>query len=128
MLGKSLPSQLNNDGIDSIIESSLPILIACLWKDQDFNENLKNLDSIAAYFHKEMHVYYALEDTLIYFSNRYRVLGTPTYLILHQGKVLGTILGKVSNRKLIKHATIILLDHQKHESARDTGRRHLNEK
>jgi hypothetical protein len=104
---------LTSDDNNSIVEGSLPVLIACLWKDKDFEKNMKKLESIATYFYGKMNIYYALEDMFPYFRVKYGIPGTPTYLILYEGDVLETILGKISIQSLIDHLTIILLAHVK---------------
>ena len=76
----------------------------------NLESNRIKLESVAFYFHGKVDVYYALEDMHPYFAYGYGILGTPTYLILNKGTVLGTILGNNSHLKLIRHASYILLD------------------
>jgi hypothetical protein len=98
--------------ISTLPENRLPVFIAILRNDQDIEANIIKLESLAACFLDKMDVYYALEDMHPYFAHRYGTLGTPTYLIVHQGNVLGTILGNNSNPKLVKHASYILLNNR----------------
>ncbi|HVN70738.1 MAG TPA: hypothetical protein VMU10_01840 [Desulfomonilia bacterium] len=109
----------DHDFIDSISGNDLPALIACIWKDKEFIENVNKVESVARYFHGEMNTYYALEDMYPYFRNKYGITGTPTYLILYKGDVLGTILGKISIQSLIDHVTTSFLTHVKDFKSRN---------
>lgn len=111
MLVRLLKSWVTSGTYDLIAYGSLPVLIACIRRDASYV--LGELNAVAEYFQSEMDVYYALEDMFPFFSQAYGIAGTPTFLLIHQGRVLGTILGKEPVHELIKHASIILLDHQR---------------
>ncbi|MDD1728406.1 MAG: hypothetical protein LUQ50_04960, partial [Methanospirillum sp.] len=110
MLTRVLPSH-DHDFIDSIAGSYLPVFIACIWNDKDIKENVIKLESIARYFYGEMNVYYALDDMFPYFRNKFGIPGTPTYIVIYKGDVLGTILGKISVQSLIDLLTVMFITH-----------------
>jgi hypothetical protein len=84
-------------------EEARPLIIACLLKDKDLAENLRLLQNVSLAFEKErLMVCYALDDMLPYFSNRFNVGGTPTFLMIASGVVLGTLLGKNSSTSIIQ--------------------------
>lgn len=84
-------------------DESRPLIIACLVKDRDLAENIGQLQSVSASFEKEkLLVSYTLDDMLPYFSNRFNVRGTPTYLLIANGIVLGTLLGKNSGIVIVQ--------------------------
>lgn len=122
MSAKLLIPQITNDTIEALTGHPLPVLIACLRKDNDFQGHLEDLESLAHYFHGKMNVCHALEDVFPYFQKRYGISGTPTYLVLYRGDVLDAVLGKISVQELIKQAAIILLSSRK----QDEGEAHNN--
>lgn len=84
-------------------EETTPLIIACLLKDRNLAENLRQLQGVSAAFEKEgFLVSYTLDDMLPYFSNRFNVGGTPTFLVIANGVVLGTLLGKNSSASIIQ--------------------------
>ncbi len=99
---KGLVTQLRNDNIGVLIgEEDQPVLIACLCRDKDFQGTIQQLEGIAALFPHQLSVCFALEDLLPYFTRRYGVVGTPTFLILRRGNLIETMLGKNPTQSVI---------------------------
>ncbi len=100
-------------------EEARPLIIACLLKDRDLTENLRQLQGVSAAFEKErLLVCYALDDMLPYFSSRFNVRGTPTFLMIANGVVLGALLGKNSSAAIIQFVHEMLLGHKPTERTR----------
>ena len=100
---RSPVTQLRNDNIGAVLgEDDHPIFIACLRKDKDYKLNRNQLEKMAAYFGDDITICFALDDILPYFSKRYGVGGTPTFLMIRQGELLDTMLGKESMQSLIE--------------------------
>jgi len=59
-----------------------------------------------------------------YFSEKYSTRGTPTYLILDRGKIMGSILGITPYYDLIEKVNGILLGHECH--TKTAGADHLH--
>jgi len=95
-------SRIGTDTIDKFLGEDRPLLIAVLRKDPDLLEHLRQLMDVAMEFREEVLVAcYTLEDLLPYFADRFGVGGTPTYLMIKNGELLGTLLGKISRKSLI---------------------------
>ncbi|MBN2299411.1 MAG: thioredoxin family protein [Deltaproteobacteria bacterium] len=105
MIGKTekgLVTQLGSDNIGVLMgEEDQPVLIACLCRDKDFQGNIRQLEGIAASFSHQLSVCFALEDLLPYFTKRYGIIGTPTFLIIRQGDLIETMLGKNPTQSVI---------------------------
>ncbi len=79
------------------------LLLACLRKDRDLSENLSRLDEVASLLREDgITMGYALDDMLPYFTDRFGIAGTPTYLMIRGGVILGTLLGKTTAPALIR--------------------------
>jgi hypothetical protein len=116
-------SQITLETIADLIGNPIPILIACIRKDQKFQDQLITLDYIADHFRGSLAVYYSLEDVFPYFSERYSIKGTPTFLVLDQGNIMGNILGITPYHDLIEQINNILLEHAYH--TKTAGADHL---
>ncbi len=84
---ETLPAVMGNGGE--------PVFVACIRQDSHFKACLGHLGTIAATFSEQgMAVCYVLEDLLPYFAERFNVCGTPTFLLIVNGTVLGRLLGQ----------------------------------
>ncbi len=73
------------------------LLIACLRKDRDYRENLSRLGEAASLLREDgIVIGYVLDDMLPYFTDRFGIAGTPTYLMIRSGVILGALLGKTT--------------------------------
>jgi hypothetical protein len=117
-------SQIIQDTITDLNRAHAPILIACIRRDHKFQDQLIILKYIADHFRGGLAVCYALEDVFPYFSEKYSTGGTPTYLILDRGKIMGSILGVTPYYDLIEKVNGILLGHECH--TKTAGADHLH--
>ncbi|MEN6475304.1 MAG: hypothetical protein ABFD81_14925 [Syntrophaceae bacterium] len=100
--------RITDADIDAIVKQPRAIFIACIRKDEHYQENMVMLRYIAEYYQRDLLVYVALEDMFAYFRDAYAVIGTPTYLILEHGGIKGIILGNKPYDTLIKLIGTIL--------------------
>jgi hypothetical protein len=102
MITQKAVARIGTDTIEKFIGEDRPLFIAVLRKDQDLLEHLRGLMEVAMEFREEVLVAcYTLEDLLPYFADHFGVGGTPTYLIVRNGELLGSLLGKNSRNTLI---------------------------
>jgi hypothetical protein len=95
-------SRIGTDTIEKFLGEDRALFIAVLRRDQDLMEHLRQLMDVAMQFREEVLVAcYTLEDLLPYFAERFGVGGTPTFLMVRDGSVLGILLGKNSRSALI---------------------------
>ena len=103
MNGKDAIRKLATDTIGAAFkEENHPLLIACLKKDIDYHMHLKQLEEVATFFRDSISVCFILDDLYTYFKERYGVGGTPTFLVIKNGELLGTLLGKTPAHNLIE--------------------------
>jgi hypothetical protein len=104
-------TRITHETMADLCRAHVPVLVACMLKDQKLQDQLITLEYIAGQFTDSLAVYYALEDMFPYFSEKYSIKGTPTFLILDKGKCMGCILGITSNCDLMEKVNSILLGH-----------------
>ena len=110
MPGSAVLSQITSTTVDGIVHHHLPVLVACIRKDETFHEHKIMLKYVADFYHGQMHVLYALEDMFPYFRDTFSIYGTPTYLIIHKGEVIRSIMGITAYYNLIEQVNSILSD------------------
>ncbi len=98
MTGDTLITRLQPDTAAGFLDNDTGVLlIACLKNDRDLRENLSRLGEVASLHQKDgIAIGYVLDDMLPYFSDRFGIAGTPTYLLIRSGIILGTLLGKTT--------------------------------
>jgi hypothetical protein len=114
--------RITDANIGSIVKQNQAIFIACIRKDEHYQENMVMLRYIAEYYQKHLLVYFALEDMFAYFRDAYAVIGTPTYLVLEHGGIRGIILGNKPYDALIKLVGSILQGQGHQELSAAKGR------
>jgi len=105
-------SRVTNAAVDCVIENRLPVVLACIRLDENYQQNITKLENISRYFSEQITVAYALEDMFTYFRDRYDIKGTPTYLILYEGRLIDAILGNSTQDQLIERILISLVNLQ----------------
>ena len=113
MMVSELITRLTSENADAIMQEPGPVLVGCLLKDGSFTSNMVSLELTAMFFQGEIKVYYALEEMHPYFRKKFGVAGTPTFIVIQSGNVLGTLLGKVSPGKLIEHVSEMLMSRRR---------------
>jgi hypothetical protein len=89
------------DTIDSVFREEKTIFVACIRDDIDYQETRAQIEFIALFAGPNLKVCFTLEDILPYFEKRFFVSGTPSFLIIKNGELLDSILGKISAQGLM---------------------------
>jgi len=95
-------SLIRTENIETYLgEEDRPLFLAILRKDHTINDTLNQLEEIAAIHEKDdILVCYSLDDLLPYFTNRFGIGGTPTFVMILSGIITGSMLGKNSTASL----------------------------
>jgi hypothetical protein len=101
MPGPEIIKHIKIDTIDSVLREGKTIFVACIRDDIDYQETIDKIESVALFAGPDLRVCFALEDLLPYFEKRFFVSGTPSFLIIKNGVLLDSILGKISAQGLI---------------------------
>jgi len=69
-----------------VIGEKKPVLLLCMPRDEEFPNQLKVIEDIARKYREELKVGLLQEEFIEAFKKNYEILGTPTFLILVEGK------------------------------------------
>jgi thioredoxin-like negative regulator of GroEL len=69
------------------------VLLVCAADDDSFSKQLKVLENVAARYEKILKVGLLAQDSLEIFKKRLKIIGTPTFLLMMEGKEVSRILG-----------------------------------
>ncbi len=83
-----------------VIAEKRPILILCMPRDDEFPQQFKVIEDIATKCGQELKVGILEEELIEAFKKDYGVIGTPTFLLLMEGKEIGRVLG-LSDQKMV---------------------------
>jgi hypothetical protein len=86
--------------VDEVLAVSKPILLLCMPSDDDFPSQLRLMEDIAQHHRSWLKVGMLAEAFTEYFKNKLDIPGTPTFLILLQGKEKNRMLGLVDLQAL----------------------------
>jgi hypothetical protein len=94
-------TRIEIDTIDSVFREEKTVFVACIRDDIDYQETIGEIESVALYAGPDLRVCLALEDLLPYFEKRFFISGTPSFLIIKNGHLLDSFLGKISAQGLM---------------------------
>ncbi len=83
-----------------VIAEKRPVLILCMPRDDEFPHQLKVIEDIATKHGHELKVGILDEGFIDAFKKNYGVVGTPTFLLLLEGKEIGRMLG-LGDQKMV---------------------------
>jgi hypothetical protein len=89
------------DTIDAVFREDKTVFVACIRDDIDYQETMGEIESLALFAGPDLKVCFALEDLLSYFEKRFFISGTPSFLIIKDGDLLDSMLGKISVQGLM---------------------------
>ncbi len=78
-----------------------PVLILCMPRDDEFPQQLKVMEDIATKYGQELKVGVLEEGLIEVFKKDYSVVGTPTFLLLVEGKERARMLGLADQEMLM---------------------------
>lgn len=100
MPGQEIITNLRTEDIESVLMREPTLLVACI-RGTNYHEILEMIESVAIFFGPDLNVCYAREDLFPYFEKRFRVSGTPTFLLIKHGNILDSLLGTHSSQDLV---------------------------
>jgi hypothetical protein len=83
-----------------VVAEKKPVLLLCMPRDEEFPNQLKVLEDIATKYSQELKVGVLEEGLIEAFKKNYSVVGTPTFLMLVEGKERGRMLGLADQEML----------------------------
>jgi thioredoxin-like negative regulator of GroEL len=83
-----------------VIAEKRPVLLLCMPRDEEFPNQLKVLEDIATKYSQELKVGVLEEGLIEAFKKNYSVIGTPTFLLLVEGKERDRMLG-IADREML---------------------------
>jgi hypothetical protein len=101
MPGSEIVTRIMINTINSVFLEEKTIFVACIRDDIDYQETMGKIESVALFSGPNLKVCFTLEDLLPYFEKRFFVSGTPSFLIIKNGNLLDSILGKISAQGLM---------------------------
>jgi hypothetical protein len=83
-----------------VIAEKKPVLLLCMPRDEEFPKQLKVMEGIATKYSVGLKVGLLEEGFIEAFKKHYSIVGTPTFLILVEGKEKGRMLGLADQEML----------------------------
>jgi len=84
-----------------VIAEKRPVLILCMPRDDEFPQQLKVMEDIATKYGQELKVGILDEGLIEGFKKNYSVVGTPTFLLLLEGKERARVLG-IADQEMLR--------------------------
>ena len=78
---------------EEVIVEKKPVLLVCMAHDDRFSKQLKVLKAVAERYEKELKVCLLVQDSMEIFKKRLQIIGTPSFLLMREGKEINRILG-----------------------------------
>jgi len=83
-----------------VVAEKKPVLVLCMPRDTEFPKQLEVIEDIARQYSEELKVGLLQEEFIEAFKKNYEILGTPTFLILVEGKERKRLLGLADQETL----------------------------
>jgi thioredoxin-like negative regulator of GroEL len=83
-----------------VVAEKRPVLVLCMTRDEEFPQQVKVIEEIARRYGDELKVGVLEEEFIGAFKENYRIVGTPTFLILVEGKERSRMLGLADQETL----------------------------
>ena len=83
-----------------VIAEKKPVLLLCMPRDEEFPDQFKVIEHIATKYREGLKVGLLQEEFIEAFKKRYRIVGTPTFLILVDGEERSRMLGLADQKML----------------------------
>ncbi|MDD4241319.1 MAG: thioredoxin family protein [Smithellaceae bacterium] len=85
-----------------VIWETKPLLIICLAQDDGFSRQLAVLREIAEKYEKVIKVGLLAQDSVEICKKKLKIIGTPTFLLMKEGREIDRILG-VTDKEALTH-------------------------
>jgi 3'-phosphoadenosine 5'-phosphosulfate sulfotransferase (PAPS reductase)/FAD synthetase len=97
--------RINDNTYATLLEKPAPILVAYIHFGFNFNKQIQVVKQVSEMLNGKVSIY-LLDDTFINsFSARYRIYGSPTFLLLKKGVEIDRLLGEVDENTLFMFLT-----------------------
>ena len=87
---------------DEVIDESKIVLLLCMPHDDAFPRQQHILEEIAGIYREKIKVVLPEDGSIEVFKKNLNVVGTPTLLILKQGREIGRVWGEIDQEPLIQ--------------------------
>jgi hypothetical protein len=81
-------------------EAQKPVLVGCLHKNFEYKEQVEALQNISQTFGDQLEIFLLDVPLINAFMQKFRIFGTPTFLILLAGQERGRLLGQTKSEDL----------------------------
>lgn len=85
---------------EQVILEKVPYLLLCMPQNEAFFKQLGIMEGIAEEFQKDLKVGVLAEESIELFKKRLRIIGSPTFLLLAEGREVNRILGVADKKTL----------------------------
>jgi len=86
----------SEDFEQEVLKKNVPVLVVCIHNDSEIEGQVEVINYVTAKpYGERLHVCLLKEECLGIFSEKYKVSGTPTFLIFSDGEEIGRLLGQV---------------------------------
>jgi thioredoxin-like negative regulator of GroEL len=85
---------------EEVILEKKPVLLICLDGDESSARQLRVLQDVAQRYERELKVGLLAQDSLETFKRKLQISGTPTFLLMLEGKEIGRVLGIIGEELL----------------------------
>jgi thioredoxin-like negative regulator of GroEL len=85
---------------EEVILEKKPVLLVCMTQDDDFSRQWEVLKTVAQRYEEELKVGLLAQDSTERFKKRLQISGTPTFLLMKEGREIGRILGIIDQESL----------------------------
>jgi hypothetical protein len=96
-------------------EAQKPVLVGCLHKNFEYKEQVEALQTIEQTFGEQLEICLLDVSLIKAFMQKFKIFGTPTFLILLAGKEKGRLLGQIRSEDLREFVLRILPGFQPRE-------------
>ncbi len=95
-------SFLNSEELNKVLEKKTqPLLIACLDRENGFQNQKAALDNIRRLFGEALSVHLLDAEHVDFIGNRFGIRGTPTYILFHNGHRKDRIMGRMDEEGIL---------------------------
>ncbi|MBN1381252.1 MAG: hypothetical protein JXA41_06235 [Deltaproteobacteria bacterium] len=91
------PENINQE----VIAEKKPLLLLCMPQDDQFSQQLRILKDVAVQYAPTIKTGVVSNDYIEVFKKKYGITGTPTFLILLEGKEKSRLLGLADHKRLM---------------------------
>jgi thioredoxin-like negative regulator of GroEL len=85
---------------EKVILEKKPVLLVCMERDDSFFKQLTVLQNVAERYEKELKVGLLSQDSMETFKRKLKIVGTPTFLLMLEGKEISRFLGVIDQKTL----------------------------